>query len=134
MDEGFQPIRSSQTNDITAVGNHTAAPISNHEPEHPLVEVDPVAGAQALRIHVECRKRPGLLENLVAALEATGLLLLEANISVHEDVVNLDAVALQEGELPLTVDAAVLRSSLLDIIANADNMEPNNIDACSPPP
>lgn len=134
MDGGSQRIRSSQTNYVTAVGNHTAVPTCNHEPEYPSVEVNLVAGGQALQIHVECRKRPGLLENLVAALEATGLLLLEANVSVHEDVVNLDAVALQEGGSPLTVDAAVLRSSLLDIIANADNIEPNNIEASSPPP
>eukprot|EP00250_Pteridium_aquilinum_P012274 c20615_g1_i3 orf=95-574(+) len=89
-------------------------------PRYPLVEVTPLAN-QAVQVHVECRKQPGLLVRLMTAVEAAGLLLLDADIAVRDDILKLHAVGVQAGVELVTIDDNVLKSSLLQIILNVSN-------------
>lgn len=90
-------------------------------PRYPVVEVTSTMANETMHIHVKCMKRRGLLERLIGAMEAIGLLLLEADIAIQDGILRLDVVGTKEGDEILTMDADMLQICLIDIILNVNN-------------
>eukprot|EP00250_Pteridium_aquilinum_P000018 c10028_g1_i2 orf=3-290(+) len=78
------------------------------------VQVEVMEVQEGVHVHVECEKREGLAAMLLDAIENSGLILSNANLSLEHSII-IDVIGQQREDM-LPIETESLMDFLLDII------------------